>query len=165
MKNEAANDIGFILFISRLTGLFIHHYKHEWMKNEATTFLPFRFEMNATILVSLLMRMNEDRSYKRHVFQIFASRWRRISFYHYKLEWMKNEGKRFYPFRFEMNTTILLSLLTRMNEERNFKLSPFPFQNERDNPCITSNENEWRTKLQQFTIFVSRWMWLSFYHF
>jgi hypothetical protein len=139
--------------------------------------------MNESILLSILTRMNEERSYKRHTFQIFVSRWRRISFYHYKREWMKNEGERFYPFRFEMKATILLSFLTRMNEESSYKqhwfncfrlemnttilLSLLTWMNDEQidkisecsvwdesyNRTITANANEWRTKLQ--TILVS----------
>jgi hypothetical protein len=119
----------------------------------AIRFHRFRLEMNATILLSLLTWMNEERSYKRNSFNIFVSRWKRLSYittaaneWRRKLylttvsffsfrdehdypsiatnanEWRTNlQSRRFYLFDFEMNMTILLSLLTRMNEERSYK--------------------------------------------
>jgi hypothetical protein len=134
---------------------------NEWIM-KLLCFHPFRFEMNGTNLLSLLARMNEENT------------------------------TRFHPFRFEMDATILLSLLTRMITERSyngsilfvsnwtilfcvhyndnhwrrsFKISRFSFRDERDYPSINTNANEWRSKLQRLTIFVSRWRQRSFYHY
>jgi hypothetical protein len=58
-------------------------------------------------------------------FILFVSRWTQLSFYHYKPEWIKSETSRFFPFRFEINATIRLSRLAWMNEERSYKRQGF----------------------------------------
>jgi hypothetical protein len=55
---------------------------------------------------------------------------------------MKNEATIVSIFSFWMNPTILLSLLTQINEEGSEKVSRFSFQDERDSHSITSNANE-----------------------
>jgi hypothetical protein len=107
----------FIVFVSKWTRLHLHQYQREWMKNEATIFYLFRFEMNATILRSDQTPINEEPGYNGSIFS------------------------------FEINSTILLSQLTRMNEEWCFNVSSFSFGDERYSPSITSNEIEWRMKV------------------
>jgi hypothetical protein len=90
-------------------------------KLTAQRFHSFRFEMKTTILLSRIMRMNEERSYKISPF------WFREECDYFSIITKANECRtklqaiKFHSFRFEMNATILLSLLTRMNEERSHK--------------------------------------------
>jgi hypothetical protein len=103
LQARAPSYNGPILFVLRWTWLSFYQYWREWIKNEATS-----YKIEAPIVSSFSFRDECDHSY----ITINTNESRsKLHISRTKLQW-------FHPFRFEMNATILRSLLMRMNQER-----------------------------------------------
>jgi hypothetical protein len=126
MKNEERSyNASSFSFRNERDYLSITTNANQWRKKWQTTIVPsFRFEMNATILLSLLTRINEERNDKQQSFHLFF--WDERDYY---------------------------SITTKANQWRKkFHISRFSFRDERDYPSLKPNANEWRTKLQYIMI-------------
>jgi hypothetical protein len=119
------------------------------MNNKTQRIHHFRFEINATIVLSHLTRMNEQQSYNGFI--LFISRWMRLSFYHDPRESMKNEASSDIGFilfvtRYTKSTFFHYSHEWMKNEYANENGFILFLRFEHRNPSITTKRNEWRTK-------------------